>query len=158
MKLFHEDLTLFNNTQKALSNESFELAMAEYKIMLERAVLKGTKVINGNKIDANLLRKELEKGNLVILAGEISGFYHAILISGYNEESFIVCDPLHKTKQIKTAEDLEKFMNTSIGKWFISVSNNTKEKQELVNNIDDFNKEANNIVNRNHFRRKIDEK
>ena len=120
-KIFHEDLSLFNNEKKALSDENFQLAMNEYSTMLERAKQVGAKVINGILIDDKLVKQELEEGNLVIVAGEITGGYHAILISGYEKEQFIVCDPLFKSKQIKTEEELNQFMNTSIGKWFISI-------------------------------------
>ncbi len=126
-RLFHEDLSLFNNNNNAIDKRVFQLAMTEYKNLLERAKLVGTNVFNGIKIDAQLIREELEKGYLVILAGEIIGGYHAILISGYNDNVFIVCDPLYKSKQIKTEEELNRFMDTSIGKWFISVSNNSKK-------------------------------
>ena len=37
-------------------------------------------------------------------------------------------------------------MNTGIGKWFISVNNNTKEKENLINSLDKFIKEANDIL------------
>lgn len=126
-RLFHEDLSLYNNNNNAIDKRVFQLAMTEYKNLLERAKLVGTNVFNGIKIDAQLIREELEKGYLVILAGEIIGGYHAILISGYNDNVFIVCDPLYKSKQIKTEEELNRFMDTSIGKWFISVSNNSKK-------------------------------
>lgn len=33
-------------------------------------------------------------------------------------------------------------MNTGIGKWFISVNDKTKEKENLINNLDNFNEEA----------------
>ena len=63
--------------------------------------------------------------NLVILVGEISGSYHAILLTGYDQNSFKVCDPLYKTKQNKIFKEIDKFMDTSIGKWFISINNKT---------------------------------
>ncbi|MGM9834394.1 MAG: C39 family peptidase [Bacilli bacterium] len=144
--LYHEDLTLFNNDKGALSKENFQFAMSEYKEILDRAKLMGTNVVNGIKINSQLIRKELEKGNLAIVAGEIPGGYHAILISGYDDNKFIVCDPLFKTKQLKAKEELDEFMNTSIGKWFISVNNNSKNKNRLLSNLDKFNDEANNMM------------
>ena len=33
-------------------------------------------------------------------------------------------------------------MNTSIGKWFISVNDRTKEKEKLINNLEKFSEEA----------------
>ena len=43
-----------------------------------------------------------------------------------NENKFIVCDPLYKMKQMRTFEEIDNFMNTSIGKWFISVNNKNR--------------------------------
>lgn len=144
--LYHQDLTLFNNDKGVLSKEDFQFAMSEYKEILDRAKLTGTNVVNGIKINSQLIRKELEKGNLAIVAGEIPGGYHAILISGYDDNKFIVCDPLFKAKKLKTEEELDEFMNTSIGKWFISVNNKSKNKNQLLSNLDKFNEEANNMM------------
>lgn len=126
--LYHEELNLFNNNKGALSKKNFQFAMSEYTEMLDRAKMTGANIINGIKINSQLIRKKLEKGNIVIVAGEIPGAYHAILISGYSDGKFIVCDPLFKTKKIKTQEELDAFMNTSIGKWFISVNNKSKNR------------------------------
>ena len=153
--LYHEDLNLFNNNKGALSKEDFQFAMSEYNEMLDRAKTTGANIINGIKINSQLIRKELEKGNIVIVAGEIPGAYHAVLISGYNDDKFIVCDPLFKTKQIKTQEELDTFMNTSIGKWFISVNNKSKNKEQLLSNLDKFNDEANDMMKINDKTRKL---
>lgn len=45
-----------------------------------------------------------------------------------DQDGFKVCDPLYKTKQNRTFDKIEKFMNTSIGKWFISVNDKLNEK------------------------------
>lgn len=152
--LYHEDSTLFNNTKGTLSEEDFQFAMTEYIEMLDRAKLTGTNVINGVKINSQFIRKELEKGNLVIIAGEIPGAYHAVLISGYDGNNFIVCDPLYKTKQLKTSEELDDFMSTSIGKWFISVNNESK-KNKLLINLDKFNDEAEEMMKSNDKTRRL---
>ena len=153
--LYHEDLDLFNNNKGALSKEDFQFAMSEYTEMLDRAKLTGANVINGIKINSQFIRKELEKGNIVIVAGEIPGAYHAVLISGYDDNKFIVCDPLFKTKQIKTQEELDNFMNTSIGKWFISVNNKSKNKNQLLTSLDKYNDEANEMMKTNDKTRKL---
>ena len=51
-------------------------------------------------------------------------------------------NPLYNTKQSRTFDEIEKFMNTSIGKWLISVNDKTKEKENLINNLEKFNDEA----------------
>lgn len=119
--LYHEDKNLFNNNKNVLTNEDFNLAMNEYKEMLERAKITGTKVINGIKINTDLIKELIDKDNIIILAGETSGCFHAILISGYDNNNFIVCDPLYKTKQIRNEKEINEFIITSNGKWFIAV-------------------------------------
>lgn len=123
--LYHEDINIFNNNYGVLDNYDFEFAMNEYKENLNIAEKNGTKIINGIDIDVDLLKEKLDDDNLIILAGELSGRYHAILLTGYNDRGFIVCDPLYKDKQVRTFEEIEKYMVTSIGKWFISVNDNS---------------------------------
>lgn len=150
--IFHSDNNLFNNDEGALSNSDFKYAMEEYNEHLKRAEKLGTKVKNGVKINADLLRKELQKGNIVIVAGEIAGGYHAILLSGYQDDKFIVCDPLCKEKQTKTAEQIESYMTTSIGKWFISVNNNTLEKRRLMSSLEKYEEDAINLTTKEEKR------
>lgn len=121
--IYHESENLFENNCNALSKNDFECALEEYKEFLNYAENNGTKILNGILISIDLLKEKLQEDNLVILAGEISGVYHAILLVGYDNNSFVVCDPMYKTKQIRTFEEIENFMNTSIGKWFIAVNN-----------------------------------
>lgn len=144
--IFHSDDNLFNNNKSVLSDIDFNLAMEEYKSHLDRAEKLGTKVKKGIEIDINLLRQELQNGNIVIVAGEISGGYHAILLSGYEDGKFIVCDPLYKEKKIRASEEIEKYMNTSIGKWFISINDNTIEKEKLLVSLDKYEEEARELM------------
>lgn len=124
--IYHENVSLFNNDKGALSIEDFELAMNEYKEYLKFAERKGTKILSGININTNILKEKLQEDNLIILAGEVFGNYHAILLTGYDESGFKVCDPLYKDKQTRTFNEIENFMNTSIGKWFIAVNDKTR--------------------------------
>ena len=144
--IYHSSKDLFNNNQKMLSDEIFNLSIEEYKTFLDRAKSFGCKVINGITINSKLLKDELEKGNLIILAGEFSNIYHAILITGYKDDSFVVCDPLYKEKQLRTPNEIDSFLNTSIGSWFITVNNKTKEKDRLMSSLDKISKEAENFM------------
>lgn len=125
--IYHESKNLFENNHNVLDKDDFELVMKKYKEYLVIAKNNGARVSNGVSINIDILKKKLQEDNLVILAGEISGIYHAILLTGYNESGFSVCDPLYKNKQVRTFEEIEKFMNTSIGKWFIAVNDKTKD-------------------------------
>ena len=108
--------------------------------------------MNGININTNMLKEKLQEGNLIILAGEISGGYHAILITGYEENSFIVCDPLYKDKQTRTFSEIDDYMSTSIGKWFITVNAKTKEKENLINSLDKFSNEAKELMTKQEIR------
>ncbi len=119
--LYHSEEHLFENKNNALTNEEFTLAMKEYKEFLKRAAENGAMVKTGVDLNAQFLKQKLEEGHLIILAGQISHQFHTILISGYEKDSFIVCDPLFKNKQRKTFQEIEKFMDTDIGKWCIIV-------------------------------------
>ena len=66
----------------------------------------GTKVVNGMDITVDVLKQKLQNGDLVILAGELPGAYHAILLTGYDQDGFKVCDPLYKTKQNRTFDEI----------------------------------------------------
>ena len=127
--IYHENKELFNNKQGVISNKDFESAMNEYKEYLHYAEQKGTKILNGINIDTSLLKQKIKEGNLIILAGELLGGYHSILLTGYNEDGFMVCDPNHKNKQNRTLKEIEEFMKTSIGKWFITVNNKSNKKE-----------------------------
>lgn len=129
--IYHENQELFKNDQGVIDEIDFKLAMNEYKEYLKDAENNGAKIVNGININADILKQKLDDGNLVILAGEISNGYHAILLTGYDQNGFKVCDPLYKSKQSRTFDEIEKFMNTSIGKWFISVNANPTK----INNI-----------------------
>ncbi|MBQ3020846.1 MAG: hypothetical protein IJD92_01320 [Bacilli bacterium] len=122
-KMYHSEKDFFTNKNKVFNDVDFNLVINEYKEYIELAKKLGTNIINGIDINIELIKKELDNDKLIILAGEINGFFHAILIAEKDNDIYVVCDPLYKKKQEKTGYDLEQFMNTRIGKWFISVDN-----------------------------------
>lgn len=150
--IYHENQELFKNDRGVITETDFKFAMSEYKEYLKHAENKGAKIVNGIDINVNILKQKLEDGNLVILAGEVSSGYHAILLTGYDQNGFKVCDPLYKSKQSRTFDEIEKFMDTSIGKWFISVNNKTKEQEKLIDNLEKFNAEAQNLISKKENR------
>lgn len=119
--VYHEDKNLFCNDEHILDEEEFKLALEEYKEFLERAVANGAKVVSGIEINTSLIKAKLREENMIILAGRIPGGYHAILIVDYNNDKFVVYDPLYKNEQFRTEQELSVFMNTNIGKWLICV-------------------------------------
>ena len=76
--IYHEDKNLFNNNKNIINKNLFNLAMNEYKEYLTYAEKEGTRILKGINIDVNILKEELKKGSLIILAGSIKNIYHAI--------------------------------------------------------------------------------
>lgn len=147
-EIYHSDSNIFNNNKGVLCSDEFELAMEEYKEYLEMANKSGTKIINGVDISTDLLKEKLMDGKMIILAGEVPGGYHAILLNGYENDNFIVCDPLYKDQKTMSASQIDIFMDTSIGKWFITVDSKSKEKNNLFSKLDDFKVESKNYLDR----------
>lgn len=117
-----------NHNHNYMQEYIYDEAMKEYKIFLDRAVAWGAKVKNGINISIESLKKYLDKENLVILAGEHSSYLHVILLIGYNEQGFIACDPLYNKKQVKSFNEIDKFMDTPLGKWCLAVKKNNVKK------------------------------
>lgn len=121
-EIIHSERNIFKKDNNMLTNDVYEKTMDEYKDFLIKAQQKGTKIINGITINAKLIKDKLEEGKLIILAGVSDNKYlHAILIYGYNDNKFIVCDPLYKQKKIKSFYEIEEFVKTPIGSWLLAV-------------------------------------
>ena len=141
-EIYHSEETIFSNEKHLLDDNVFADLMEEYKEFLNRAKDMGCKVKNGIEVNSELIKKRLEEDKLVILAGQLGSILHAILICGYDKDDFIVCDPLYKEKQKWSKEDIESFMKTDIGNWCIAVTSLKQEKEKLLENLDEFQKVA----------------
>lgn len=146
-EIIHSEKNMFTNSSNLLSNDVFNNAMDEYSSFLEIAKEKGTKVTNGLDVTGNLIREKLEDGKMVILAGSRYGFLHAILVCGYHNDDFVVCDPLYKQKQTKSLQELEDYMNTPLGKWCVVVSEKVNNKNKLMEEIPNYKKDAEKMLN-----------
>ena len=153
-ELIHNDINMFNNEKKFISNYIFDLSVEEYKEYLNKAKENGTKVLNGVNINHDILKKKLDDGNLLIIAGKHGYDLHAILICGYEDDNFIVCDPLYNEKQKRSFEDIDEFMDAFVGKWFLSVGGQKKNKKDLMNNLDYFNFKANEYLGNDKLKAK----
>ena len=120
-EIFHSEINYFKNDKSIMAPRFFEMAMNEYKRYLIGAKNNGVQIKKGIDVNPDLLKLKLEEDNLLIVVDQQSNYLHAVLICGYKDDKFIVCDPLLKEKQIKTSNEINKFMNTYLGKWFISV-------------------------------------
>ena len=147
-EIYHSDKNIFNNDMNVLDPYDFKIAMDEYSEYLTMASDNGARIINGVDINVDLLKEKLIEGRMIILAGEIPGGYHAILLNGYENEKFVVCDPLYSEQRVMTEEEISEFMDTSIGKWFVSSDDKVKEKSELFSRLDCFNSQASSYLSK----------
>lgn len=120
-EIIHSEENIFNNSANVLSEKDFKDAMNEYSGYLGGAINKGAKVSNGCDITCDSIKEKIEDGKMVILAGQTNEYLHAILVCGYSDNKFIVCDPLYKQKKRLTHEEITNYMNTPLGKWCVVV-------------------------------------
>lgn len=88
----------------------------------KKAIEDGAKVYKGVNVNIELLKEKLSDNNLIILAGIVDNIYHSILLSECVDNGFIVHDPLNKDKKLMSYNEIDNYMNTNIGKWFIVVN------------------------------------
>lgn len=122
-KIVHSESNYFKNTSKLIAPDLFKAARQEYQEFLTRAKMKGALVLVNVDINANYLQELIENDELIILAGQRNNYLHAILLCGYENAEFIVCDPLSKQKQKMSVAEINDFMDTDLGKWAVIVSN-----------------------------------
>ena len=121
VSIYHSENNLFRNNN-VFNDETFDLMLNEYNEFLDNAIKSGAKVYKGVNINNKLLKEKLSENNLIILAGIVDNIYHSILLSEYVDNGFIVHDPLDKDKKIMSYNEINNYMNTNIGKWFIVIN------------------------------------
>ena len=142
-EILHSEKDIFSNKNHMISDYVFDNAMIEYKSYLEWAKNNGAIVSSGDEISAETIKEKLANGKMVVLAGQGYSVLHTILVCGYRDNKFIVCDPQYNEKKSLTKEQLTNFMTTDIGKWCIVVSEKKLNKDKLMDEIPEFQKEAN---------------
>lgn len=121
VSIYHSENNLFKNSN-VFNDETFELLLNEYNVFLDNAIKYGAKVYKGVNVNIKLMKEKLSENNLIMLAGKIDNIYHSILLSEYVDNGFIVHDPLDNDKKIMSYNELNNYMNTNIGKWFIIIN------------------------------------
>lgn len=121
VSIYHSENNLFRNNN-VFNDETFDLLLNEYNEFLDNAIKYGAKVYKGVNINIKLLKEKLSENNLIILAGIVDNIYHSILLTEFVDNGFIVHDPLDKNKKIISYNEINNYMNTNIGKWFIVIN------------------------------------
>ncbi len=147
VKMLHSEECLFRNDNGYIPNDVFDFAVKEYKEYIDKALETGATIENGIDFNSEDLKKQLENDGFVVLAGMVNNYLHAILVTGYDEDSFIICDPLYKQKQHRTFEEVDNFMQTPIGKWCLCVKKPREKTKELLQETGKIKKEAEEMKN-----------
>lgn len=121
VSIYHSENNLFKNNN-VFDDEIFNLLLNEYNEFLSIAIKSGAKVYNGVNINVQLLKEKLFDNNLIILAGKVNDEFHSILLSDWYDNKFVVYDPLCNDVKLLSFNEINDFMSTDIGKWFIVIN------------------------------------
>lgn len=126
--LAHSSAEMMDNRGGYFTDELYAALLAEYRA--EAAKCDGKiDISTGVGITCDTLRQELDAGRQIILEtiipGDADGIHdhvlHWVVVHGYEEDLFHVCDPLSSKIKL-TSKELEQYMDTPIGKIYIAVS------------------------------------
>jgi ABC-type bacteriocin/lantibiotic exporter with double-glycine peptidase domain len=133
--LIHSSEDMMDNRDGYFPEELFNELLAEYRTEIEKYSDR-VSIVSGAEISCDTLRQELDAGRLIILEtiipGDADGMHdhvlHWVVVYGYEDDLFYVCDPLSSKIKL-TADELEEYMDTPIGRICITVSD------ENTNNV-----------------------
>ena len=125
--LVHSSLQMMDNRNGYFSDALFAELLVEYQSEEAKCSDK-ISIASGVEINCDLLHRELDAGRQIILEtfipGNADGIHdhvlHWIIVYGYEGEMFQVCDPLSSKIKL-TAEELDAYMDTPIGKIYLAV-------------------------------------
>lgn len=118
---------MMDNRDGYFSEQLHMALLAEYRAEVEKCV-GNIWLSTGVKITCDTLRQELDAGRQIILQtivpGDADGIHdhvlHWVVVYGYEDDMYYVCDPLSSKIKLTTKE-LEGYMDTPIGKIYIAV-------------------------------------
>ena len=135
--LVHSSHQMMDNRDDYFPEPLFAELLSEYQAEAEKCPGK-VPVAIGMEITCDTLRQELDAGRQIILEtiipGDVDGIHdhvlHWVVVYGYEEDMFHVCDPLSSKIKLTTKE-LEGYMDTPIGKIYIAVSEDMQQRPPL---------------------------
>ena len=110
-KLYHSEKNLFKN-DGYLDNDTFNSLLFEYKEFIDLSKTYNSQVNNNVLIDCTFLKEQLMNNNLIILSGIVNNVLHAVLLIGYENNMFYVCDPLYKNESLWDKDKINEFVAT----------------------------------------------
>ena len=127
--LLHSDKDYFSNKNHYLDDYTYNNSMKEYKMFVDSAKKSGATIKNEALINSDKIKEFLDEDYLITLSGTSGISLHAVLVVGYDKETFCICNPLFKEKQHISKKELNEYMETPIGKWCILVKEKQNEKE-----------------------------
>ncbi|MBQ3504754.1 MAG: peptidase C39 family protein [Oscillospiraceae bacterium] len=129
--LLHSSHRMMDNRDGYYSEELYEALLEEYRADAGKCAGR-VQLTTGAVITCGTLRQALDAGGQIILQcivpGNADGIHdhtlHWVVVYGYERNEFLVCDPLSSKIRI-TAEALESYMDTPIGRICIVVGEKT---------------------------------
>lgn len=117
--LYHSEAELFKY-HPSLNKDDYENLVRGYKTFVNRGLEKGL-VLRISKLDSEVIRKELEKGSLIILITTLAGVLHAVIVRGYKNNSFYLFDPISGFRKEHFTET-ERKLETPFGSWMLAIN------------------------------------
>ena len=135
--LAHSSAEMMDNRGGYFTDALYSALLAEYHAEIEKFV-SNIRLSTGAEITCDTLRQELDAGRQIILEtiipGDADGIHdhvlHWVVVYGYEEDMFHVCDPLSSKIKLTTKE-LEGYMDTPIGRIYIAVSEDMQQQPPL---------------------------
>ena len=131
--LAHSSAEMMDNRGGYFTDELYTALLAEYRA--EAAKCDGKiEISTGVGITCDTLRQELDAGRQIILEtiipGDADGIHdhvlHWVVVYGYEDDLFCVCDPFSSKIKLTTKE-LEGYMDKPIGRIYIAVSEDMQQ-------------------------------
>lgn len=131
ISLIHSSPQMMDNRGGYFSEELYEALFDEYRAEAEKCVDR-IQLTTGTVITCATLKQALDAGRQIILQcivpGNADGIHdhvlHWIVVYGYEENVFLVCDPLSSKIRL-TEEALDNYMDTPIGRICIVIGEKT---------------------------------
>ena len=125
--LIQSSSRMMDNRDGYFSDELYEALHEEYRVEVKKCTDR-IRLTTGAEITVDTLKQELDAGRQLmvqcIVPGDADGIHdhvlHWVVVYGYEEDTFLVCDSLSSKIRI-TAEAMEGYMDTPIGRICVSV-------------------------------------
>lgn len=126
-------VTLLHSEEEMFKRGNFDPAtfsklLDEYKMHARVAERQGALIKSGIEFSEEKVKDFLRNNQLLVIAGTMGGFLHAIVAIGYSPEGIIVRDPLNPVPQVWRTGRLDRYMKTAIGQWMMVIG----RKEEVI--------------------------